>query len=98
MGGIRLEHKTGIENEVVSKIYDRCEKIFDDTTVSDKTRIKYYEKMYLIQIIATIYESDEYDDEEIDDIFIRYGEGGIKPAFKEDLRNIFADELKEWKK
>jgi hypothetical protein len=65
-----------IKNKQVNEIYRRWKKIWTNKDLPLESRLKAYSILQIIEALVLIYEENEVlNEEDIDDLFIKYGEG-----------------------
>jgi len=78
-----------IQNPTIKELYEYYTKAFNNQNNDINTRIKVKRCMDLIEACVVIYErKEELDEEEIEDLKVRYNEG-FRPAFPEDIKRIY---------
>ncbi|MET3505465.1 hypothetical protein [Halalkalibacter oceani] len=77
-----------IENKQVKEIYDRWNRIWGNREADLESRLKSYVIMKHICVLVGIYESNsELDDEQVDELFIKYDED-FKPILPEEIPRL----------
>lgn len=85
-----------IANVQVREIYEGWERIWNSEDSPAPTRFQAYSMMRCMSALIGVYQYDEeLDKEEIEDIFIDWGSGGIKPVFPEEYPKL-VDKMRGW--